>query len=177
MLWDAEKCWSTDGCRSGVPKLSASSASFTLRPLGSHQKKSKKSSQQVWTISKNGEPPFPLFYNNFHHFWNLKIDVLLQLLRVCEWGRLTKSLSKISLKSSSKQTDHEKSISLDQNLILRWRCFAWSNFLLGQKFMVVEFEFIIRSEICRGQIQIWTRFHNLQRQALTQFIKLYQYMT
>ena len=25
--------------------------------------------------------------------------------------------------------------------------------------------------------QIETRFHNLQRQALTQFIKLYQYMT
>ena len=75
---------------------------------------------------------------------------------------MTKSLSKISLKSSFKQTDHEKSISLDQNLILWWRCFAWSNFrifmvrnslqlnsnfLLGQKFVAVEFKF----EFCEGR--------------------------
>ena len=58
---------------------------------------------------KMENPPLPLFHNNFSRFRNLKIDVFLQLLRVCEWGGLTKSLSKISLKSSSKQTDYEKS--------------------------------------------------------------------
>ena len=64
-------------------------------------------------------PPLPLFHNNFSRFRNLKIDVFLQLLRVCEWGGLTKSLSKISLKSSSKQTDYEKFSSLWTKI---WYC-------------------------------------------------------
>ena len=34
--------------------------------------------------------------NNFSRFWNLKINVFLQLLRVCEWGRW-QSLSQRSL--------------------------------------------------------------------------------
>ena len=33
----------------------------------------------------------PIFHNNFSHFWSLKINVFLQLLRVCEWGELTKT--------------------------------------------------------------------------------------
>ena len=82
--------------------------------------------------------PLPLFHNNFSRFRNLKIDVFLQLLRVCEWGGLAKSLSKISLKSSSKQTDYEKFSSLWTKI---WHCVEmfcrveFSNFLLGQKFV------------------------------------------
>ena len=56
-----------------------------LTCLGKPPKKSKKISQQVGNIPKNGEPPpLPLFHNNFSRFWNLKIDVFLKLLRVCE---------------------------------------------------------------------------------------------
>ena len=97
----------------------------------------------MWTISKNGEPPLPLFHNNFSRFRNLKIDVFLQLLRVCEWGGLAKSLSKISLKSSSKQTDYEKFSSLWTKI---WYC--GGDVLHGR-----IFEFSIRSEIRRGRIR------------------------
>ena len=48
---------------------------------------------------------------------------------------MTKSLSKISLKSSSKQTDYEKFSSLWTICMVKF-----SNFLLGQKFVAVEFE-------------------------------------
>ena len=109
------------------------------------KKKSKKTSQQVWTISKNGEPPLPLFHNNFSRFRNLKINVFLQLLRVCEWGGLAKSLSKISLKSSSKQTDYEKFSSLWTKI---WYC-------SGEVLPGRIFEFSIRSEIRHGRIRIF----------------------
>ena len=99
-----------------------------------------------------------IFHNNSSHFRNLKIDVFLQLLRVCEWGGLTKSLSKISLKSSSKQTDYEKFSSLWTKFDIAVEMFCmvkFSNFLLGQKFVTVKFEFSIRSEIRCSRIQIW----------------------
>ena len=43
-------------------------------------KKRKKISQQVWTISENGEP-LPLFHNNFSHFRNLKINVFFAIIK------------------------------------------------------------------------------------------------
>ena len=66
---------------------------------------------------------------------------------------MTKSLSKISLKSSSKQTDYEKFSSLWTKFVFAVEMFCmvkFSNFLLGQKFIAVEFEFSIRSEFRRG---------------------------
>ena len=57
------------------------------------QKKEKKITTRVNYLQKwRTQPPtLPLFHNNFSHFWNLKINVFLQLLRVCEWGGLTKT--------------------------------------------------------------------------------------
>ena len=98
------------------------------------KKESKKTTQQVWTISKNGEPPpLPLFHNKFSRFWNLKIKWMIEM---------TKSLSKISLKSSSKQTDYEKFSSLWTKI---WYC--GGDVLHGR-----IFEFSIRSEIRRSRI-------------------------
>ena len=128
--------------------------------LGKPPKKKVKKFHNKCQLSPKMENPLALFHNNFSRFWNLKNDVFLQLLRVCEWGGLPKSLSKISLKSSPKQTDYEKFPSLWTKIwycggeVLRGRFFYYvrnssrtnSNFLLGQKFVAVEIKF----EFCEG---------------------------
>ena len=71
---------------------------------------------------------------------------------------MTKYLSKISLKSSSKQTDYEKFYLSGTKFDIAVEMFCmveFSNSLLGQKFVAVEFEFSSRSEICRGLIRIF----------------------
>ena len=79
--------WAKFQCsRPVIGQLSSRLNPFTILFREATKKKVKKTSQQVCTISKNGEP-LPLFHNNFSRFQNVKIDVFLQLLRVCEWGR------------------------------------------------------------------------------------------
>ena len=93
-------------------------------------------------LQKWRTPPLPLFHNNFSRFRNLKIDVFCNYKSL--WMReMTKSLSKISLKSSSKQTDYEKFSSLWTKI---WYC--GGDVLHGR-----IFEFSIRSEIRRGRIR------------------------
>ena len=109
------------------------------------KKKSKKFHNKCELSPKMENPPSPYFTTILADFGTWKSMFFLQLLRVCEWGGLAKSLSKISLKSSSKQTDYEKFSSLWTKI---WYCSG--EVLPGQ-----IFEFCIRSEIRHGQIRIF----------------------
>ena len=55
------------------------------------KKKQEKNFTTVVNYLQKWRTPLPLFHNNFSHFWNLKIDVFLQLLRVSDLGELTKT--------------------------------------------------------------------------------------
>ena len=55
-----------------------------LSTKGSQQKNGKNFHNSCVLSPKMETSPLPLFHNNFSHFWNLKINVFLQLLRVCE---------------------------------------------------------------------------------------------
>ena len=105
-----------------------------LDAKGSHQKKQ----EQNFTTVVNY---LPLFHNNFSHF-HMKINVFLQLLRVCEWGRW-QSLSQRSLSSQALNKQIMKSFHLSGpkfDIAVEMFCVVkFSNFLLSQKFITVKF--------------------------------------
>ena len=113
--------------------------------MGSHQKKRVKKLHNKCELSPKMEnPPSPYFTTILADFGTWK-SMFFAIIKSLWMREMTKSLSKISLKSSSKQTDYEKFSSLWTKI---WYC--GGDVLHGR-----IFEFSIRSEIRRGRIQIW----------------------
>jgi len=126
------------------------------------KKKVKNFTTSVKYLQKWRTPPFPYFTTILADFWPWK-SIFFAIIKSLWMKEMTKSLSKIFLKSSSKQTDYEKFSSLWTKI---WYC--GGDVLHGR-----IFEFSIRSEICHGQIQIQIRI--LRRVPTSSHAKRHQH--
>ena len=112
--------------------------------VGEATKKNGKKFHTLCELSQKMENPPSLYFTTISAtFWAWK-SMFFAIIKSLWMREMTKSLSKISLKSSSKQTDYEKFSSLWTKI---WYC--GGDVLHGR-----IFEFSIRSEICRSRIRM-----------------------